>query len=460
MIFIKKLSSHILKKPSLYLFIFVIIFTSDRYQRWSCWGSNNEGPFFDDVAEYYYFLPAAFINHSLSLTTDASSQQFYRLTRRTIGMSVLYSPFFFISHQAAKTCGYVQDGYSEPYKWGIQVGAIFYGLFGLWFCRKNLLMFFNETTTCISLLCVFMGTNLFFYTYGISAMPHSYLFFLYSVFIFCSLNWILEHKTKYLYVLAFIAGLITLIRPTDILIVLFVPLFRINSIKEFIDRLKFIVSKPLAVIFSIFLFMLPLIFQMLFWKKYTGHYIVDMYSSERFFFNDPQIANLLFSYRKGWLLYTPLMIFSIIGLVLAKFRFKEMLVFLLVFFITNVYLLSCWWDWGYGGSFGCRAIIQSYAVLIFPFAVFISFVWEIFKQKKFLNWSVRIVFVILLFSLIKLNLFQSWQYKFGIIHWSGMNEKTYKYVFLKERLSPQEMDWLLKEVTPPDYPKMLKGERN
>jgi hypothetical protein len=460
MAFLKKVFSHIFQKPSLYLFIFIVIFTSDRYQRWACWISEAEGPFYYDVAEYYYFLPATFIHHNFSLDKNVPPPTPYNVSRRTIGMSVMYSPFFFISNQIAKMYGYIQDGYSLPYKWGIHLGSIVYSILGLWFCRKNLLLFFNEIVTCIALACVFFGTNLFLYVYGIGEMPHCYLFFLYSVFVFCSLKWILKNSTNHLIALGFIAGLITLIRPTDVLIVLFIPLFKVNSINSFLARLQFIISKPIALVISFLLFLLPLVIQMLIWKKYTGHYIVDMYNNERFFFTDPQLMNILFSYRKGWLLYTPLMVFSLLGLIIAKFRLKELFTFLIVFFLSNIYLLSCWWDWGYGGSFGCRAIVQSYAVLIFPLAAFISWVWGFMQTKKVINLSARIVFTISLFLLIKLNLFQSWQYKFGIIHWGGMNEKTYKYVFLKEALTPAEMDWLLKEVTIPDYDAMKQGKRN
>ena len=457
---LKKVFSHIFQKPSLYLFVFIVVFTSDRYHRWAFWLSDAEGPFYYDIAEYYYFLPATFIAHSFSGDKDVPLPSTYNVSRRTIGMSVMYSPFFFISNQVAKTYGYLQDGYSLPYRWGVHWGSIIYSILGLWFCRKNLLLFFNETVTCIALACVFFGTNLFYYTYGVGEMPHAYLFFLYSAFIFCSLKWILKDSTKHLYVLAFTLGLITLIRPTDILIGLFIPLFKINSIKDLLGRLKFIASKPLSLMIAFLLFSFPLLIQMLIWKKYTSHYFVDMYSYEKFFFTDPQLKNILFSFRKGWLLYTPMMIFSLIGLIIAKKRLKELFVFLLTFFIVNLYLLSCWWDWGYGGSFGCRAIIQSYAVLILPLAVFISWVWNFMQTKKVINVCVRLMFVVGLFLLIKLNLFQSWQYKFGIIHWSGMNEKMYKYVFLKERLSQEELDCLYEEVTPPDYNEMKKGNRN
>ena len=92
--------------------------------------------------------------------------------------------------------------------------------------------------------------------------------------------------------------------------------------------------------------------------------------------------------------------------------------------------------------------------------MFISWVWNFMQTKKAVNLSVRLTLVVSFFLLIKLNLFQSWQYKFGIIHWSGMNEKTYKFVFLKSSLTQEEREYLYKEVTPPDYDAMKEGERD
>src|ERR1700752_2089729 len=97
MVFIKTFISHVLKKPSLYLFVFFIIFTSDRYSRWTVWKSDAEGPFYDDIAEYYSFLPSAFIQHNFSSGKEFSPTDSYRIRRRTIGMAIMYSPFFFAS---------------------------------------------------------------------------------------------------------------------------------------------------------------------------------------------------------------------------------------------------------------------------------------------------------------------------------------------------------------------------
>ncbi|MEZ4829119.1 MAG: hypothetical protein R3C61_22970 [Bacteroidia bacterium] len=38
----------------------------------------------------------------------------------------------------------------------------------------------------------------------------------------------------------------------------------------------------------------------------------------------------------------------------------------------NIYVVFAWEVWWYGGSFGARRLVQSYAILILPFAAFVT----------------------------------------------------------------------------------------
>lgn len=451
---LKKILSHIFNNTSLYFFVFLAIYTIDRHHRYEATTNPDLGPFEIDVAEYYSYLPDLFYRSSDEVARN------FMTNKRTIGMAIMYSPAFIVGEIIAKQTGEEKNGYSKPYQWTIRWESILLCFAGLIFCRKSLLFFFSDTVVLISLSSILFGTNLFYYTYSNGEMPHCYLFFLYSAFIFLTLKLILKNKYRNLLWLGLIGGLITLIRPTDALIFLFPLLFKTNTIKEFKKRIISFFKHPYYLFFSFILFLIPIAIQMLLWKKYVGHYIFYSYNNERFFFNDPQIINFLFSYRKGWLVYTPIMFFSLIGILLSKKYLKDFFVFLIIFTLSNIYILSCWWDWAFGGSYGCRALIQSYAVLIFPLALFISWCFKLFEKRKVGRFILRISLITILFLLIKLNLFQIWQYKYLIIHWSGMNEKYYKYVFLKEGLTKNELIYVHSIATPPDPNKMIKGERD
>jgi hypothetical protein len=443
----------ILQKPSLYLFVFLIIFSIDRHQRLEFNKAPFPGPFFDDVKEYYSFLPVIFTDH-------APGENPYYEIKRTIGMAIMYSPAFITGHIIASFTGQVKDGYSEPYQWSFRWENILISLFALWFCRKNLLYFFNETITTIALACIYLGTNLFFYTYSLAGMPHTYLFFLISIFIYFSVKWVFENKSTSLIGMLSIGGLIVLIRPTDIIVFLFPLLLSVRNFTDLKNRFKLFFNKSGISFLGMILFLLPFVFQFMLTKKYTGLWYHNGYGDEHFFFNDPKVMQFLFSFRKGWLLYTPIMIFSLIGVMISAQKLKSFFPFLVTFLCLNIYILSSWWDWGYGGSFGSRVMIEWYAFLIFPFAVFVQWIWTVCSNRKITKYLIRFSALVLFLLLIEFNLFQSKQYQFQLIHWSGMNKKAYMFLFLRSDFSPEEIEYLHTLYSPPERAELINGNRD
>ena len=87
----------------------------------------------------------------------------------------------------------------------------------------------------------------------------------------------------------------------------------------------------------------------------------------------------------------------------------------------NIYVVSSWISWWYGGSFGMRALIEASVPLSVPMAL----VFQKISEK--LVWS-HITVVVFSF-LIGLNIFQTYQYDNGIIHYQSMTRKAYWAVF-------------------------------
>lgn len=450
---LERIIQHLLRHLSLYFFVFLIIFTFDRHHRYEH-GKEGIGTFYSDVFEYYRFLPDLFINGG------PEAEQAIKQSKRTVGMAMLYAPAFFIGNAIAKYNGDKTDGYSLPYQQSARWGSIVFCLLGLWFLRKSLLLFFNEVVVTISLVALLFGTNLFYYTYSWGELPHVYLFGLSGVFIYSTLQWLQQNRMGYLLLAAFMAGMITLIRPTGIMVLLFPLLFAANTWSDFKQRLTFIFAKPISLLLAFALFMLPLLLQMGFWKIHVGQLVYYSYGKERFFFNDPQIINFLFSYRKGWLLYTPLMAFSLAGMILCRRYLKAFFLFNMVFFAVVVYVLSSWWEWSYGGSFGCRALVEYYAFFVFPLAAFVAWFWDNAIKQIVVKWLARLLPLVVFYLCIQLNLIQTWQCKFGIMHWSGMSKEAYWEMFLKTDLSKEEVLRIQSKCIMPDANKMMRGDRD
>jgi len=188
--------------------------------------------------------------------------------------------------------------------------------------------------------------------------------------------------------------------------------------------------------------------QLLYWKHVAGIYFYNGYGDEQgFFFHNPQLLNNLFSYRKGWLVYTPIILLAFIGFGFLWKKKRGIVLPILVFSLINIYVISSWWSWWYGGGFGLRAYIESYALYALGFGAFAQWLFS----KKFLLLKIPAFLIVLV--LIAFSYFQTRQYYFGSIHYVGMNKEAYWHQFLK--LKPYGEYYNL--VTIPDMEKARKG---
>jgi len=231
-----------------------------------------------------------------------------------------------------------------------------------------LLRYFKPWISGVSIFLVFASTNLFYYSVGEAEMSHSYLFFLYSVIIYNTLKWNDKKKRKNLVWLSLAMGMCVLIRPTSLLFAS-LPVLYLFSTKEN----RFWISNNLKIIFSsLLVFFLPIFLQMLFWKTYGSGWVRWSYRNEGFFFDNPHILEFLFGYRNGWLLYTPIMIFALASVFVLPQKLKSMKYSIFIILPLAIYILSSWWCWWFGGSFGGRTMIEFYAILVFPLVCIIS----------------------------------------------------------------------------------------
>ncbi|MBK6283997.1 MAG: hypothetical protein IPF54_16285 [Draconibacterium sp.] len=87
-----------------------------------------------------------------------------KVIKTSMGMSILYSPFFFISHGIAKITGERANGYTWIYKAGLLLSAVVYLLIGLLFLRRILISYFTDQITTLTIITIVLGTNLLNYS--------------------------------------------------------------------------------------------------------------------------------------------------------------------------------------------------------------------------------------------------------------------------------------------------------
>lgn len=384
-----------------------------------------------DALHYYSYLPATFIYHDLTLDFVKKDPEKYKtkfwpkptsidkmVIKTSMGLSFLYAPFFFLGHLFAKISSYSANGFTLPYKFALAMSVIFYLGFGLYYLRKLLKLYFSEWITALTCFAIVVGTNLLHYTTSEPTMSHAYSFSLIAAFMYFTIKWYEDPDFKNTLILGLLLGLICLIRPTNGIIIIFFLVWKIHSINDLTTRIVFLSKKYKMILLMILGFFIVWVPQIIYWKYVTGQYFYFSYGDEGFYFNDPQIIKGLFSYRKGWLLYTPLMVLALAGIPLLWRKQKELFTPVLIFTILNIYLILSWWAWWYGGGYGLRAFIDSYAIMAIPLAAFIT--WS--SEKKIL---IKILTLAVVFILIGHNLFQTKQYYNEAIHWDSMSKEAY-----------------------------------
>ena len=415
-----------------------------------------------DIHSHYAYLPALFIYDDIQLTkSDYHFDNDYYLfwqsvtpdgrnvIKTSMGMSILYAPFFFVAHGFASLTDYPENGFSEPYKFFLLLSSIFYLFIGLDYVRKILQHFnFSDLHIAITLLLIGLGTNLLCYSSQSAPLQHVYDFCLIAVFIFYTIRWYEKQSVKNTIILGLLLGMISLIRPTNVVILIFFGLYNVSSIGELKQRMALLKKEWFLINVILFLTFIVWIPQFIYWKTVTGSYLYYSYTGEGFFFNNPQMMEGLFGFHKGWLVYTPMMAFSIMGIFLLKDIVKKMRTAIILFFFVNIYIIFSWWCWWYGGTYGQRAMIDCYPILAIPFA---SFIQDLSGRK----WFLKGAFVCIAAFFIWLNIFQTFQFEYHSLHWDGMTRELYFKQFGKISM----IEDFEKYVKEPNYDKAKLGNR-
>lgn len=434
----------------------IVLSIDNNLARWKA----DQGIIVHDVYPFYAYLPATFIYHDLGLDfVDGATHngQFIlwpkitpegkKVITASMGLSVLYFPFFLPAHVYAVCSSYPPNGYSAPYKIALMLSSAFFLILGLIYLRKLLRKYFSDLVTAIVLLVIPLATNMLWYTVVEAAMSHVFNFALISIFLYHTDRWHEEITLKRSIIIGLLAGLIALIRPTNILVLILFFFWDVKSWNEAGKRVLFFLNKWRHVLLMIIAFVLVWVPQFLYWKMQTGQYLYYSYPDDQgFFFGNPQIWNSLFSWRKGWLLYTPVMIFAVTGIAVLRKNHPKLFLPVLIYTLVTIYVISSWWDWWYGGGFGLRAYIDMYGVFALPMAA--SLTW-IINRKMVIKYALIFVFLLLTAR----SLFHHVQYHYGAIHWYSMTREAYFDSFFRIRPSERFPD-LIKS---PDYNLARKG---
>lgn len=392
-----------------------------------------------DGSGYYAYLTAVFVHGTTDFTPVFETEKGRRsldymghyfhpfegklINKYYLGSALLMLPFFLLAWLYSIITGMPPDGYNILYQYAVSLGAAVYAAIGLLATKRFLMLSgLPRGIGLITIILLIFGTNLFFYTFLHPSHSHVYSFAAIAVFLLTARSFMLWERRRDFYFSMVLLGIIVLIRPSNAVIVLILP-FLAGTAQQLKTVMLNLFKNNRLLIAGLVLFVAVFSLQMLYNFLQTGHLILWSYRNEGFHFSQPALLSFLFSYRKGFFIYTPVMLLIIPGLILLYHKSKYQFFTFAGFLGVLLYLLSSWWNWFFGDSFGMRAMIDFYPLLALPLAMFVS---QLFSRK-----TGKLLLVTIAFPLLALNLLQTYQYFTGIIHPDSMTKAKYWHVFLK-----------------------------
>ncbi len=394
--------------------------------------------FDSDAGGYYVYLPSAFIYHDLTRADSlARLHEAYQpgkafnmglvavpggrgtISKYPLGKAMADLPWFAGAHLYAQLAGYPPDGFARPYQQIVMIAGLVHALLGLLVLARLLLRRFPDPVAAWTLAVIGLGTNLLCYASLEAAMAHAPLFLWQAALLFCTVRWYETFRPRFLLGIGLFLGLAVLTRPTEILYVLVPLLWGIGSVADLRARpaLWWRWRKPLAAAALLVLALGSL--QLLFWRATTGHWLFYSYQGEGFDFGHPHLLDGLFSFRKGWLLYSPLAGVALLSLAgPLRRQLPAAWLPLLATTVVAVYVTFSWEQWWYGGGFGARPLISLYPLLALGLAALLARARAGGPLRYGLLRGVLVLGILL-------SCLQTWQFGAGTIHWDSMNAERY-----------------------------------
>ena len=405
------------------------------YPKWTMKGT--ESTISWDASGYYMYLPAIFIYKDLKqckfkdevlrkYNPTPDFQQAYihegsgnHVMKYSIGNALILSPFFALGHLwALYDSRYPPDGFSLPYQFFISMGSLVLAVLGLLMMRKVLCQFFKPKVVDWAILLLVIGTNYLNYSAIDGAMTHNTLFTIYAMLIWFSIKFHNQPSTINGIAVGLLVGVAALVRPTEFIACLIPILWGINplNLDQLKGRLMHIRDHWTMYLLSIIITALIGMIQLGYWKYVSGEWIVYSYQDQGFSWLKPHLINGIFSYRSGWLIYSPLMIFALIGFYYLYRAHRSIFYASFIFFLLFTYIAFAWDIWWYGGSLGQRTMVQLYPILLFPLSAAVA---QFLKSNHYFKW----LFALLSGLFIYANLWFTHQaHRGGLLHVGHMTK--------------------------------------
>lgn len=284
-----------------------------------------------------------------------------------IGSAVAWAPFYLTAH-ALVTNGLLPgpaDGYSKAYTGAAAYGSAILAIGGflLAFTILHRHLGFTEGLSLTSVLAVWFGTPAFYYMTVAPAFAHAPSIFAVSLVFFLWLRARDKDSVFDWVLMGFAAGFAMLIREQAALFLIAPGLdLGIRLIK---GDLKRSLERGVSVLGAAGLVFSP---QLLAYRALNGTFGPTQLVQRKMDFASPHFFDVLISPEHGLLLWTPLLVVALAGLVRAVPKLGALGGFIALALVAQIYINGSVLSWHQAGAFGSRRFVDSTVLFVLGFA--------------------------------------------------------------------------------------------
>ena len=337
-------------------------------------------------------------------------------------------PLFGVAHALTRWTNLSPDGFTSYYQHAVGLSGLLWTIAGLLVLDHLLRRHFSGAVAAATLITILLGTNLYHYATYDSSYSHPYSFFLFAAFLDLTERWYADPRGRTSALLGLVAGLIVLTRHTNALFLIVFPLCGVDNIAKLRSRIALLETRYRAVAMMVATFAAVIAPQLAIYYQATGRVVVSSYGDLGFNFSSPRILQVLFSTEKGLFFWSPLLLFSSVGLlwlVRSTHSARALVLPAVVFLVIDTYIVASWWDWQFGGSFGHRGFVDALPVFAIGTAAFFE---RVSNRPGIARCTAVMVAVLIAF-----NLFQMLQYWNHVLPFSDTTWIQYRAAFLRWR---------------------------
>ncbi len=371
-----------------------------------------------DGVGYYAFARAPLIQHNLDFTEDyRHANESFRGARLdennqprplfrtrtghldnhfTVGPAILWTPLLLVTHAGvllARALGssVAADGFSTPYRITMALATAIYGFLGLLLAFRLARQYVHERWALLATIAIWWASSLPVYMYFNPSWSHAHSAFAVALFLWYWHETRSSRSLSQWLLLALITGLmLNVYYPNTMVLAVLV----VEAVPQYLSafrsgsrggaseapRLADLLVRHLFFGLVVLVCLLPTFITR--YIVYGGAFESGYIPLRDWLWRSPAFLAVLFASNHGLLVWTPILLFAIVGLILFRWREPRVGAPFLAAFLAFYLFIVCYPDWAGISSYGNRFFVSLTVLFILGLSVFLERFARIFRSRR------------------------------------------------------------------------------